>query len=119
MTQEKDKIVCEICGEPMPEGETMFKFHGYSGPCPKPPLEKQPQPVEKELQAARLCKGAKATTMTTDTKKHDWEAAIKEFEPWLNTDLFDEKNLIAAIAALKEMQRREIKRQIIKEVMSQ
>ena len=29
---------CEICGEPMPSGETMFKFHGYSGPCPKPPL---------------------------------------------------------------------------------
>jgi hypothetical protein len=31
---------CEICGEPMPEGETMFKFHGYSGKCPKPPLLK-------------------------------------------------------------------------------
>lgn len=30
--------VCELCGEPMPPGETMFKFHGYSGPCPKPPL---------------------------------------------------------------------------------
>lgn len=30
--------ICEICGEPMPEGERMFKFHGYSGPCPKPPL---------------------------------------------------------------------------------
>ena len=29
---------CEICGEPMPQGEMMFKFHGYSGPCPKPPL---------------------------------------------------------------------------------
>ncbi len=29
---------CTICGEPMPEGEQMFKFHGYSGPCPKPPL---------------------------------------------------------------------------------
>lgn len=29
---------CNICGEPMPEGETMFQFHGYSGPCPKPPL---------------------------------------------------------------------------------
>jgi hypothetical protein len=27
---------CEICGEPMPELESMFKFHGYSGPCPKP-----------------------------------------------------------------------------------
>lgn len=29
---------CELCGEPLPEGEQMFKFHGYSGPCPKPPL---------------------------------------------------------------------------------
>jgi hypothetical protein len=25
---------CEICGQPMPEGEEIFKFHGYSGPCP-------------------------------------------------------------------------------------
>lgn len=29
---------CNICGEPMPENEQMFMFHGYSGPCPKPPL---------------------------------------------------------------------------------
>jgi hypothetical protein len=29
---------CEICGEPMPPGEEMFKFHGYSSQCPKPPL---------------------------------------------------------------------------------
>lgn len=29
---------CELCGDPMPAGEDMFKFHGYSGPCPKPPL---------------------------------------------------------------------------------
>jgi hypothetical protein len=29
---------CELCGEPMPEGEEMFKYHGYSGPCPKPML---------------------------------------------------------------------------------
>lgn len=32
-------MLCELCGEPMPEGEEMFKFHGYSGPCPKPPLK--------------------------------------------------------------------------------
>ena len=31
---------CVICGEPMPEGEEMFEFHGYSGPCPAPPLPK-------------------------------------------------------------------------------
>lgn len=33
-----DVAKCELCGEPMPPGETMFKFHGHSGPCPKEPL---------------------------------------------------------------------------------
>ena len=39
------KAICELCGEPMPPGEEMFKYHGYSGDCPKPPLpilEKRP-----------------------------------------------------------------------------
>lgn len=26
--------VCALCGEPMPPGEEMFMYHGYSGPCP-------------------------------------------------------------------------------------
>ena len=30
------KAKCELCGEPMPEGEEMFKFHGDSCDCPKP-----------------------------------------------------------------------------------
>lgn len=33
-----DPVMCELCGEPMTAGEEMFKYHGYSGPCPKPPL---------------------------------------------------------------------------------
>lgn len=33
-----EKNICRICGESMPVGEEMFYFHGYSGPCPKPPL---------------------------------------------------------------------------------
>lgn len=38
-------VKCELCGEPMPPGEQMFKFHGYSGPCPKPPLPRdEPAP---------------------------------------------------------------------------
>jgi hypothetical protein len=46
---------CEICGEPIPAGETMFKFHGYSGPCPKPPLpRKRAQWIE---DAAKECAG--------------------------------------------------------------
>lgn len=31
------KATCQLCGEPMPAGEEMFNYHGYSGPCPKPP----------------------------------------------------------------------------------
>jgi hypothetical protein len=31
---------CELCGEPMPEGEEMFVYHGYSGACPRPPVPK-------------------------------------------------------------------------------
>lgn len=31
------QALCNLCGEPMPKGEEMFKYHGYSGPCPKPP----------------------------------------------------------------------------------
>lgn len=29
--------VCGLCNQPMPPGEEMFFYHGYSGPCPKPP----------------------------------------------------------------------------------
>ncbi len=25
---------CKLCGNPMPEGEEMFHYHGYSSPCP-------------------------------------------------------------------------------------
>ena len=36
-TSEEEQALCELCGEPMPAGEEMFKYHGFSGPCPKPP----------------------------------------------------------------------------------
>lgn len=26
--------LCELCNEPMPLGEEMFNYHGYSGSCP-------------------------------------------------------------------------------------
>lgn len=32
---------CNLCGEPMPKGEEMFNYHGYSGPCPQEPLKKE------------------------------------------------------------------------------
>lgn len=50
---------CGICGEPMPQGETMFKFHGYSGPCPKPPLLK-PHQARVVAEKDELCKKTQA-----------------------------------------------------------
>lgn len=34
-----ERPCCELCGDPMPPGEEMFKYHGYSGPCPKQPKQ--------------------------------------------------------------------------------
>ena len=60
---------CQICGEPMPEGETMFKFHGFSGPCPKPPL---PTPERHVTAYETLRAGCKGTIPA-------WDA----LEPWM------------------------------------
>lgn len=38
MSHDKNDNRCELCGEPMQPGESMFKYHGSLGPCPKPPL---------------------------------------------------------------------------------
>ena len=51
-----DNPKCELCGEPMPPGEEMFKIHGYSGNCPKPPLPRSEKSTTKELLEA--CKTA-------------------------------------------------------------
>ena len=50
--QPADVAKCELCGESMPPGENMFKYHGYSGPCPKPPLPRTPS--EEEILLAKL-----------------------------------------------------------------
>lgn len=36
--------ICEVCGEPMDAGEEIFRYHGASGPCPKPP-----RPVDRDI----------------------------------------------------------------------
>lgn len=60
---ERTETNCRLCGDPMPEGEAMFKYHGYSGPCPKPPMPKPEEILtmsESEL-AAALAKNGETT----------------------------------------------------------
>lgn len=42
----REKLVCQLCGEPMPPGEEMFNYHGYSGLCPKEPAKIMSHPAE-------------------------------------------------------------------------
>jgi hypothetical protein len=59
---EPEKAKCQLCGESMPEGEGMFNYHGYSGPCPKPLL---PRPESDDYVAWLRTVGA-----TDDLKRH-------------------------------------------------
>ena len=83
---------CSVCGEPMLAGEEMFKFHGYSGPCPKPPLPRAPTEIEKlrafaqdimrawpeggvdggELQDAALRHGLIESAEPTQEERDEW-----------------------------------------------
>jgi hypothetical protein len=45
----------------MPTGETMFKFHGYSGPCPKPALL---QPHQRRVVTEKADLDKKATDLS-------------------------------------------------------
>jgi hypothetical protein len=63
-----DTAKCGICGEPMPPGEEMFKYHGYSGDCPKPPIPKQPTKQKiSGLVWAFAAKDDRKVTMMFDT----------------------------------------------------
>lgn len=55
---------CAICGEPMPEGETMFKYHGFNGPCPKPPLAPVLQPHQQRVVDEKTELDKKATALS-------------------------------------------------------
>lgn len=75
--------LCSICGEPMPVGEEMFKFHGYSGPCPKPP----------KIQRAEASE-ARATALEEEVKR------LRRFAQEI-ADLFKPKHQ-AALDAWKD-----------------
>jgi hypothetical protein len=59
---------CEICGEPMPKGEEMFKYHGYSGPCPKPPIPKGPRTIDLQMAHIESLEAANAKLTEENAK---------------------------------------------------
>lgn len=74
---------CELCGEPMPPGETMFKFHGYSGPCPKPLIS---QPKLQPSTDAEWRKYFEDKCRELRKKLSAWEALGTRFVDYLERD---------------------------------
>jgi hypothetical protein len=89
------EAVCELCGEPMPPDESMFKFHGYSGPCPKPPLPKtvptsaelvqswRSKATESREEAGRIRRTVKAATDAEErcnVRAEVWDQCANELE---------------------------------------
>ncbi len=70
-----DDAKCEICGEPMPPGEQMFKIHGHSGPCPKPPLQ-HAEPTSGPDDHVAWCRWNGRTYVTCDS---DADGAFKVY----------------------------------------
>ena len=78
----KEKHLCELCGKPMPEGEEIFKYHGYSCDCPKSSLEKT---ISVEIQSINF----------TDIEKIFEELRVKEF---LEYQKVEQRNVVRFIA---------------------
>lgn len=57
---------CVVCGEPMPKGEEMFKYHGYSQECTKPPLHSKHWADEAKRFYDLILQGKPTTGFWTD-----------------------------------------------------
>lgn len=77
----EEKAMCELCGEPMPKGEEMFKFHGNSGPCPKPQLtaaQKLEPVIDKMLTEMKIELMAAMEKFPKFNSAHEGFAVLKE-----------------------------------------
>lgn len=60
---------CQVCGEPMPKGEEMFNYHGYSSDCPKPSKIKRYWGDEGERFVHLILQGKDTTDYWTEILK--------------------------------------------------
>ena len=62
---------CELCGEPMEELESMFKYHGSLGPCPTPNRIRPPRVKSVIEYVHREADGQFWLDVTVDGDLHD------------------------------------------------
>lgn len=98
MTPKEEKAVCSICGEPMPKGEEMFKIHGYSCACPKPPLKESDAKEElKEKIREMLHIPQNAELMSPDMDSRGWVERIADM---IFADFIPKEEVVRAVGII-------------------
>lgn len=64
--------ICELCGHPMPAGEEMFRFHGYSCECPKPAQFLTAEDGEFNGNVPDEVEASRPPIAATDGREVDW-----------------------------------------------
>jgi len=88
-----EEAICKLCGHPMPKGEEMFHYHGYSGPCPEPTLKEKPMDKLAGNQNVRKTAGPGNGQFAKETERNDPERVVE-------TDPEKEDPYVATMAQL-------------------
>jgi hypothetical protein len=98
------KPKCELCGHPMPDGEEMFKIHGYSCECPGPPVHtpELPELTDEERAALESCD----MTEILGTWEERFHVAARAAMRWLRERNQLRQELDQAVAAQERLKKR-------------
>lgn len=88
---------CELCGKPMPKGEEMFKYHGYSGNCPKPPTAPTPDPLDEILDNLIVKSKWSKPRPSIEDKKTYFVAGKKQAKAKINSLMVSRQAVEAAL----------------------
>ena len=118
----KGKAICHLCGEPMPEGEEMFNYHGYSGDCPKglkptpsphpeawEDLKKQAEDMMECQIPLRVCSKCNPVLLIEEVRKFTRSEVVEEIQsllpsrldPVSKEDIFETMDKVFADLRLK------------------
>ena len=99
---------CQLCGEPMPPGEEMFKFHGYSGPCPTKKAD--PVPAVSTWPVCPECH----IEQTYGVRKHSWDCPTLAAATSVALDSDPSRETVSADRAMTDDTLRQIAERLAK-----
>ena len=96
--------LCELCGNPMPPGEEMFKFHGYSCDCPPkcPPCPPNRRPHwERVRDIDRLLQEGKTGAICIDDTPEHRAWYLHELTKYPHLKIVDQGDELPGVYVIK------------------